>query len=242
MSRVLALNEEDCSIDARDDIIQYYVLELIDRLGSNPLNELDGEVLEELRQDEWHYDVSENLDNVVAFSFQTDSAEMSESKAGEGYDNPCTNDTPRVYRCPKCDGLIDVVTQTPIPRGAGVCVDKACYDGRERADNLFAWLRHKATVPHTTRRMTPAGFRDLIRTHPTPRQLHTRGLNRGREKGCGLAGQFEFDCNRDVFAPLDETISKINLDINYINILNEPFVLSIRENSPGRNRPEALSG
>ena len=112
--------------------------------------------------------MSENLDGVVAFAFQSDSAEMPESKAKESYDNPCTIDNPRVYRCPKCDGSIDVVTQTPIPRGAGVCVDKACYDGRERDDNLFAWLHRKASVPHTTRRMTQAGFRALLRTYPTP--------------------------------------------------------------------------
>jgi len=117
MSRVLALNEEDCSIDARDDIIQYYVLELIDRLGSNPLNELDGEVLEELRQDEWHYDVSENLDNVVAFSFQTDSAEMSESKAGEGYDNPVRTIIPVYIAAPNATVLSMSLRR---PRSPGV--------------------------------------------------------------------------------------------------------------------------
>lgn len=57
----------------------------------------------------------------------------------------------------------------------------------------------------------------------------------------GLVSQFESDVTVTFSSGLEETIPKINLDINCINILNEPSVLPIRENPSGRNRPESAS-
>ncbi len=167
--RDLALDETEFDIDARDDIIEYYVLELIDRLGSQPLTESAAKSLSDLKQTledpyawPYNYDVDDNLDDVLSFAFRPPSEIPVPVEEGGEEKNPCTLSNPWVYRCPKCDGYPDVVTQTPIPRGAGVCVDKACYDGRDRGDTLSAWLHRKPIVPHTNRRLTHRDFRSML--------------------------------------------------------------------------------